>query len=194
MTKLGSRLVLVPTAVGLALILVSVVVYRFTGPPLVRQIGPQAAPQSMGQPKVQMPPEGMGGNEQAVIDAMQLLQQNPNDVTVLLKLSEIFRQQDNYESAQNFITRAMVASPSDPRPSYVQGVLLADQGDYKGAVAAMERSLGLADSPATRYSLAKIYIYNLQQPDKGRIHLEAAHAMPNLPDELHHLIDEEMNK
>ena len=206
MDDLGEKLVLVLTAAGLAMMLVSTAVYRISEPGLTKQIGPQQIPRPISQGMNQgmnqagnrsiprMAPEGMGGNEQAILDAMQRLQQNPNDVGALLEVSEVFRQQGNYESAHSFVNRALVAAPSDPRPSYFQGSLLAAQGDYVGAAEAMERSLSFQDSPVTRYSLANLYIYHLNQRDKGREYLEVAHAMPNLPEELYHLIDEERNK
>ena len=208
------RVVLGALVLGLAAILGASVVYRLQAHPLTRQAvsavaankGMPMPPAGMGQgdgmtmPPPNAAPGGMPGadavspEQAALIEHMKALQADPNNVEALLDLADAFIRQENPESAQGFINRALVAAPGDARPSYYQGVLFARQGKYPEAAEAMERSLKLRDNPSTRYSLAVIYRYHLNDPDKARQQLEAARVNPGLTPDMKTLIDEELAK
>lgn len=195
----GARLVLAAVAVGLAAMLAAALLYRFGGTPLVKRAPNQPVPPIMEGGESRSVPLGMGmgmdgddPTQAGMIAAMQILKDDPNNVDALLKLADIFMAQENPGSAQGFVNRALVAAPADPRPLYYLGVLKAGQGDYEGAVEAMERSLSIADSPATRYSLAIIYIYHLKARDRGMSHLKIAVQSDDLDPTLKTLIDEEL--
>ena len=191
--------VLALVLLGLAGILASSVIYRLSGQPLTRNAaipagenGVQAGlPQGMNMPPAATA-NGTSPEQAAMIERMRALQANPNDVDALLELADLFMQQNNMESAQGFISRALTAAPSDPRPSYYQGVLDTRLGRYAKGAEALERSLRLEDSPATRYSLAVVYRYHLNDAAKAREHLEAAARSSGLSPELKKLIDAEL--
>lgn len=207
----GAKLVLGVVLLGLVAMIGATVLFRANGEPLVRYNGPSLAQNVGGMPGMPMPPQGMDGTlaqdavpssmagtagqpQEAMIAAMQRLQADANDVDAMLMLADMFMEQDNMGSAQGFINRAMVAAPSDARPAYYLGVLQARQGQYQEAATAMERSLALQDNPATRYSVAVIYLYHLNDAAKSRAHLEAASASPDLPADLRSLIETELAK
>lgn len=207
------RLVLSFLGLGLAAMLIVSVVHRLGGDPLARREASSSRSSARGMPE-NMPPamaealagrqsETQGGpaamrgladdseRQTAMIEQMRRLQADPNDVDALLELADLFMT-DNPASARAFLDRAMVAAPSDPRPSYHLGVLLSGQGRHQEAADAMERSLTLGDHPATRYSLAVILRYYLQRPDEARRHLQAALASPELSPELRSLTEAEL--
>lgn len=208
------RVVLGALGLGLLAMLCASLMYRFQAHPLTRQLAPVAAngtgmpmpPAGMGQGGLPVPPQGTsapGGmpatdavspKQAAMIKHMQTLQADPNNLEALLDLADLFIRQENPESAQGFINRALVAAPGDARPSYYQGVLLARQGQYPAAAEAMERSLKLRDNPSTRYSLAVIYRYHLDDAARARQHLEAAQSHPDLTPDMKTLIDAELTK
>lgn len=202
------RVVLGALTLGLLAMLCASLLYRLQAHPLTRQIAPVAAsgtgmpvpPAGVGQNGQPVPPQGapapdaVNPEQAAMIKHMQTLQADPNNLEALLDLADLFIRQENPESAQGFINRALVAAPGDARPSYYQGVLLARQGQYPAAAEAMERSLKLRDNPSTRYSLAVIYRYHLNDAAKARQHLEAAHSHPALTPDMKTLIDAELAK
>ena len=190
----GVRLVLLFMGLGLAAMLLSAVVYRFSGNPLVRTL---AVPASSASSEVDAPP-GMALSvpeemQSAMIAAMQRLQGDANDLEALLMLADIFLYQGNLQSAQGFINRALTAAPADPRPSYFQGMLEAERGHTDHAIEYMERSLSLGDSAATRYSLGKLYV-QIRDKAKARVHFEAGLLFPDLTGELKSLIEAELAK
>lgn len=142
--------------------------------------------------------EKMGGpqadpRQNVIVERMQRLQANPNDVDALLDLADIFMS-ENAESARGFLNRALVAAPSDARPSYYLGVLHTQQGQFAEAESAMLRSLSMLDNPSTRYSLAILYRYHLNREDDARAQLSAALQNPAITPELRPLVEEELAK
>ena len=127
-----------------------------------------------------MTEQGMDSSkEQAIMNLMQKMKENPHDADTLLELAGIFAEQGNAEGAKDMVERAVVAAPSDHRAPYLMGVILAREGNWTEAASQLERSLSLKDDAATRYSLAVIYRYHLQQEDKARENFETAARICN---------------
>ena len=143
---------------------------------------------------------GGGGNESAARDMgeigqlMQKIQQNPGDVPAMLHLAEHFMEDQNWTVAEKFLRRAVVAAPDNPKPLYLLGIALHNQGQNAEAADCLERVVVLRDDPSVRYSMGILYAHYLQDPMRGSQHLRTALAQPDLPDKLAELIRTELNE
>ncbi|MDR2695397.1 MAG: tetratricopeptide repeat protein [Deltaproteobacteria bacterium] len=124
---------------------------------------------------------------------MQQVRQNPGDAAALLHLAEHLVEEKNWEAAENFLRRAVVAAPGNPQPLYLLGVVLHNRGQHAEAAACLERVVNLRDEPSVRYSLGVLYAHYLQDRAGGIGHLRAALAQPGLPDDLAGLIRAELD-
>lgn len=166
MTDSSRRIVLGALALGIGVMFALSLAWRMGDHPLVRQ---NSRPAAQAAPAKTDSPENA-----AVMALMQKLQSNPNDVDTLLHLSSLFAERGDNDAALNMAERAGVAAPSDHRPAYLMGVLLARQEKWKDAAENLERSIQLKDDAATRYSLAVIYRYHLNEETKARENYEVA--------------------
>ena len=170
MTDTSRRIVLGALALGAGVMFALSLAWRMGDHPLVRQNTRAAAQAPAGQAPVQADtPENA-----ALMALMQKLQSNPNDVDTLLHLASLFAERGDNDAARNMAERAGVAAPSDHRPAYLMGVLLAREEKWKEAAESLERSLHLKDDAATRYSLAVIYRYHMNEEAKARENYEVA--------------------
>ena len=170
MTDASRRIVLGALSLGLGVMFTLSLAWRMGDHPLVRQ---NTRPAAQAAPKAQ--PSASADAENAPIMAlMQKLQSNPNDVEALLQLAGLFAERGDNDAAKEMAQRAVVAAPSDHRPPYLMGVVLARQGQWAEAADSLERSIHLKDDAATRYSLAVIYRYHLNDEAKARENYEVA--------------------
>ena len=175
MTESSRRIVLAALGLGLGAMFALSVAWRTGDHPRVRQrpassvaaVTGESSPATMEQ--TAETPEAS-----AIMALMQKMKANPHDVETLLELARVFAEQGDNESAKDMVQRAVVAAPSDHRAPYLMGVILAREGNWTEAASQLERSVTLKDDAATRYSLAVIYRYHLQQEDKARENFEAA--------------------
>lgn len=137
--------------------------------------------------------EARMGAMQELGGLMQKLQQDPGDVATMLQLAERFVKEKNWDPAENFARRAVVAAPGNPQPLYLLGVILHNRGNYAEAAACLERVVSLRDEPSVRYSLGVLYARYLQDPARGEQHLRVALAQPGLPDGLGETIRAELD-
>ena len=185
-----ARLILIVAILGLAAMFAGVLAYRLGGHPLIHVSRP--GPAQDGDLPPSTSPNAPDLRQQATISAMQRLQADPDDADALLELTELFMAQDNPEAAKNFAGRALVAAPSDPRPSYYLGVIAARNRNYEQAADFLEQSVALQDAPEARYSLAVIYKYHMGNPARADLHLQAGLRHPDLPPELRTLLEAEL--
>ena len=156
---------------------------RFAKPDLVVPASAGRMSDSSGAPAANM-------NE--ISQLMAKIQQDPGDFASMLHLAEHFMDDQNWPAAENFLRRAAVSAPSDPKPLYLLGVALHNQGQNAESALCLERVLGLRDEASVRYSLAVLYSHYLQNPVMALEHLRAALAMPELSAELEKLVRAEM--
>ncbi len=163
--------------------------------------------------EMQMPPQGMGGGSdnpmmnmsalfnKADVDPematragelMQKMQADPQNPEVLIELSLLFFEAEDYLAMLNFANRASALSPTSAKAAYLSGIAHSQLGEPAEAAAAFERSLALEENAATRYSLAIIYIYSLNDKEKGKAHLDTALTLPSLDDSLKSAIEKEL--
>ncbi len=167
MSDAGRTLVLALMGAGLAAMASAAMLWFAKGAPAPRE---EAARRevSAGAPS----PAETGSAQ--LMEAMRRMQADPNDAEAMLGAARIFSAQGNADAALALARRASVASPSDPRPPHLAGVILAGQGKWEDAAQELERSLSLKDDPSARYSAAVIYRYHLKQEEKAKKHFDMA--------------------
>ncbi len=175
MTDSSRRIVLAALSVGFVAMFALSVSWRMGDHPLIRQRTAAVRSAATAETPRSMMEQGAESPQgQAVMTLMQKMKDNPNDVNTLLEIAGIFAEQGDNEGAKSMVQRALVAAPSDARPPYLMGVILAREGAWDEAARQLERSITLKDDAATRYSLAVIYRYHLKQEDKARANYETA--------------------
>lgn len=178
------RRVLLCVSLGLLAMLAVSFVYRLQNPSLVVE-----APRRSG-----MPEQRDGGMDPEIGRLMQHLRDNPNDAASLAHLTEHLITQQNWDAAEAFAQRAVVAAPSDPQPAYLLGVVQHNRGRHAEAAASLERVLSMKDEASVRYSLGVLYLYYLNEPIRGIAHLTAGLHDENAPEDLKESIRRELEK
>ena len=142
-----------------------------------------------------LPATGMASADVSpVMQLMQHLKHDPNDVDTLVKLADLFLHENDPVRAENFALRAREVAPDNVDALYILAIARHQQERHAEAAAALEAALAIRDSADMRYSLGVLYIYFLNQPDKGRAMLEAALAAPGLSESLKAHIEKELAK
>ena len=177
------RSILLLITAGLVLMLVSTLSYFSANPGLVSHTttGTQAA-----APSGQQMPTSAGMDEatqQGVMALMQKLQKNPTDLEALVGLTEHFMHTQDWQRAETFALRAVVA-----------GIIQPSQNRNAEAAASLEKVVAAREDPSVRYSLGILYAYYLEQPDKGLEQLQKALDNPNTPADLKKAVAEEVTK
>lgn len=189
------RSILLLITAGLAIMLASTLSYFSANPGLVSHTttGTQAAAPSSGQ---QMPSAaGMDeATQQGVMTLMQKLQKNPTDLEALVGLTEHFMHTQDWQRAETFALRAVVAAPNETQPLYMLGIIQHSQNRNTEAAASLEKVVAAKEDPSVRYSLGILYAYYLDQPDKGLEQLQKALNTPNIPEDLKKAVTEEVTK
>lgn len=189
------RSILLLITAGLVLMLVSTLSYFSANPGLVSHhttTGTQAA-----APSGQQMPTSAGMDEatqQGVMALMQKLQKNPTDLEALVGLTEHFMHTQDWQRAETFALRAVVAAPNETQPLYMLGIIQHSQNRNAEAAASLEKVVAAKEDPSVRYSLGILYAYYLEQPDKGLEQLQKALDNPNTPADLKKAVAEEVTK
>ena len=125
---------------------------------------------------------------------MQKLQKNPTDLEALVGLTEHFMHTQDWQRAETFALRAVVAAPNETQPLYMLGIIQHSQNRNAEAAASLEKVVAAREDPSVRYSLGILYAYYLEQPDKGLEQLQKALDNPNTPADLKKAVAEEVTK
>ena len=153
------RSILLLITAGLVLMLVSTLSYFSANPGLVSHTttGTQAA-----APSGQQMPTSAGMDEatqQGVMALMQKLQKNPTDLEALVGLTEHFMHTQDWQRAEAFALRAVVAAPNETQPLYMLGIIQHSQNRNAEAAASLEKVVAAKEDPSVRYSLGILYAY-----------------------------------
>ena len=132
--------------------------------------------------------------QQGVMALMQKLQKNPTDLEALVGLTEHFMHTQDWQRAETFALRAVVAAPNETQPLYMLGIIQHSQNRNPEAAASLEKVVAAKEDPSVRYSLGILYAYYLEQPDKGLEQLQKALDNPNTPADLKKAVAEEVTK
>lgn len=157
------RSVLVLLGAGLALMLWMAVAYLTDRPSLLIHRPVPAASQ----------PESDG-----VALLMQRVQKNPQDAEAPCALAQHFNHLGEWERAEMFAVRAVLAAPDQADPLYWLGLVQHSQGRHAEAAASLEKALKLGNDPAIRYSLGILYRDYLNDLPKGAALLQQVHSDP----------------
>lgn len=182
--SLSSRLLLIFLGICLAAMLLVSLTQRFLNPRLV------VPSQSSGMEAAQA-----GSGVDAQIGAlMQKLGENPNDVETMLHLVQHLITIENWQAAETFAQRAVALDVLNDKALYLLGYIKHNQNQNKDAALLLEKALAIRDDPNVRYSLGMIYIYFLNDAERGYTHLETALKAPGIDADLRTRIDEELKK
>lgn len=182
--SLSSRLLLIFLGICFAAMLIVSLTQRFLNPQLVvpsRSSGMEAA------------------QTDAAVDSqigalMQKLGENPNDVETMLHLVQHLITIKNWQAAETFAQRAVALDVLNDKALYLLGFIKHNQDQNRDAALLLEKALTIRDDPHIRYSLGMIYIYFLDDADRGYAHLEAALKSSGTDDSLRVRIGEELKK
>ena len=192
------RLCIILLALALAAMLGTALVKRLQNPSLTEHRQPMAtAPAVSSGGNADAMPQGMpgmAGGDDRVGALMQQVGKNPQDFNALMQLAEALMHQENWKAAETFAQRASVVDLNNPQPLFMLGVILHNQGREAEAAQALEKVIALQDTARVRYSLGVLYLYFLDQKDKGLACMEAGLKDPKIEDEIRTAINEELQK
>ncbi len=181
--SLSARLLLIFLGLCFAAMLIVSVTQRFLNPQLVvpSQTRAEAAPDA----------NSMNGQ---IGELMQKIGENPNDVETMLHLVQHLVATRNWQAAETFAQRAVALDVLNHKALYLLGFIKHNLDQNKDAALLLEKAVAIKDDAQVRYSLGMLYIYFLNDPERGYAHLEAALKAPALDDEVKARIGEELGK
>lgn len=179
--SLPQRLIILTLLAGLLVMLGTVVWQRIHEPALVQQVAHVSA---------QHTEEEMS----AVGRLMEQVSQTPTDMDALLALINALVKMENWDAAENFAYRAIDLDKKDPRPLHLLGVIQHNTGRHADAARTLEGVIALRDDPSVRYSLGVLYIYYLNDKERGLAQLRAGLSLPDISDSLKKHIQAELDK
>lgn len=161
---------------------------RFKNPDIILHI--MAKPDSSTTTKPETGMERIG-------PLMQAVAKDPGNQKLILDLVEALISIDQWESAENFVRKALALNnldSPDPRPLYFLAIIHHKKGEYGQAAELLEQLLKRMENPSARFNLGVLYFYYLDNPEKAAIHLQQGIAYPGTPENLKKAMEEELNK
>lgn len=178
--------VVVFLALGLCSMLAASLWHRFSQPSLTIHRFAEAG--------VSMPPAMQQDDMGGIGRLMEAAAKNPHDVPALLKLAESLMAMGQWQSAENFVRKALTEPGDHSRPTYLLAVIRHNMGQHEDAAELLEQLLAKQENPSARYSLAILLIHYLKRPEAGREQLEKGLAAENVPENLARAMREELGK
>lgn len=177
------RYVIVFLAASLVLMLAISFLFRMENPGLQIRRMPRS---TMG---------GMGGDQMGQIGKlMRQLAEKPNDHDLLLQMSEFFMSRQDWDNAQTFLARALVAKPGDLRTLHHFAHAQFQKQQYAEAAETFRQILNIEpDSALALFNLGLIYGRFMDAPDKARKALEQAVASPKASGDIKKNAQAELN-
>lgn len=178
--SLPRRLIMLALLAGLLIMLGTALRQRIMEPELVQQVAhtPAHTQEEMS----------------AVGRLMEQVSQNPTDMDGLLSLVNALVKTENWDAAENFAHRAVELDKKDPRPLHLLGVIQHNTGRHADAARTLEAVIALRDDASVRYSLGVLYIYYLNDKERGLAQLRAGLSLPDVGDSLKKHLQSELNK
>lgn len=91
----------------------------------------------------------------------KILKSSPEHLFSLMQISEIARRQQRYDSALEYINKALEYNPKHPAPPSLAGVIYTDNGDLENAEKYLKQSVELGPNlPFSHYNLGHFYLKN----------------------------------
>ncbi|MDR2055791.1 MAG: tetratricopeptide repeat protein [Desulfovibrio sp.] len=136
-------------------------------------------------------PAGMENN---IGMLMQRAAREPDNLNLLMELTEALVAAQSWDAAETFAKRGVTLNTQDHRPLYLLGVILHNKGQHKEAAEAFERAIAIESTAPLHYSLGVLLTYFLQDPQHGLEHFTIALNAPDADEELKQAIRRELNK
>ncbi|MDZ7762413.1 MAG: tetratricopeptide repeat protein [Desulfovermiculus sp.] len=119
---------------------------------------------------------------------MQRLEENPEDVSTLRTLGQVFMRMQAWSDAQRFWTRLLALEPEDVQARQQLSMCLFRQEKYAAAVDELQRVLSLEpDNAYALFNLGILHTHYLNEREKGRAYfeqvIESPHTGPELKDQ-----------
>lgn len=178
---LARRLLMLALMAGLLVMLGTAVWHRFSEPELVQKVAHVSAQHSQ---------EEMS----AVGRLMEQVSRDPTNMDSLLTLINALVKMENWDAAENFARRAIELDAKDPRPLHLLGVIQHNAGRHADAARTLEAVIALKDDASVRYSLGVLYIYYLNDKERGLAQLRAGLSLPGISDSLKKHMESELKK
>lgn len=182
--NVSARMLIILLAAGLTVMLAVSLKARFQNPHLTVPGRQQSMPAAGGEAEA----------GQSIGALMRKVSENPQDLNALLHLIEHLVVAQNWEAAETFAQRAVTMDVSNPKPLYLLGIILHNQGRNKEAAEALEKVLAIKDEASVRYSLGVLYLYFLNDPKRGIEQLQAGLKDPDVSADLKATIQQELEK
>ena len=159
----SARILIVFLSLALVTMLCLALAERFLHPDLTVQREQQLAPMPSVEDKKSM----------EIGALMRQAAAEPQNIDVLIRLVEQLPAAQSWDAAATFAQRAVAMDATNPKPLYLLGIILHNQGRHKEAAEALEHVLSLKDEASVRYSLGVLYLYFLNDRARGLEHLQA---------------------
>lgn len=138
--------------------------------------------------------EKQSGGMGTLGELMRRASDNPDDIDALIKIAEIFARSGDFSNAESFARRAHSIDEKNAQALYLLGVINHNLGHHEEAARLIEDALRIDDTAASRYSLAILYIYYLNEPQKGLSNLKAGLSIAGIPDNMREHMQKEIYK
>lgn len=178
---LPRRLLMLALMAGFLVMLGTAVWQRLSEPELVQKVAHVSAQHSQ---------EEMS----AVGRLMEQVSRDPTNMDSLLALTNALIKMENWDTAETFARRAIELDGKDPRPLHLLGVIQHNAGRHADAARTLEAVIALKDDASVRYSLGVLYIYYLNDKERGLAQLRAGLALPGINDSLKKHLESELKK
>lgn len=98
---------------------------------------------------------------------VQKLQKNLTNLEALAGLTEHLMHTQNWQRAEIFALRAVMAMPNETQPPYILGIIQHNQNRNAEATAGLEKVVAAKEDPSVHCSLGVPYAYCFGQLDRG---------------------------
>ena len=125
---------------------------------------------------------------------MARLQREPDNVDLLLDISTLFLDNQGYDQAKNFLTRAVLTDPTNLDARMMLGRCLYLQDNVEGAARAFEDILALQPYAPAMINLGILYKHHLNRAAEAKAIFEKILQTPGVDEELTAKARQELGK
>lgn len=173
--------VILLVGLGLALILITAVIYRLSHPHLTVALNQPQQQRQSAQPAAEHGEQDMS----AIRELMVQMRENPNDPELLKALGREFMHMKAWDQAKGFLEKAVMNAPSDVEALMMLGVDLFNMQQHQEAAEQFDLVISLdPDNVMARYNLGIINKYGLKNPEKAKEYFQYVVESENVSDDI----------
>ena len=124
---------------------------------------------------------------------MEKLKANPNDVGIMMMISEHFLSSGDFPMAEMFSGRVLKVEAHNADALYIRGIARHRLDRHAEAAADFELAKDIHDGFAVRYNLGMLYLYFLKDKEKARENLAKAITFPNVSADMLDAVKKELD-